>query len=82
MISSIPSLTLGTHQRKVFLQKKLRNASGGRSGEKGRESRGREKVRLVPRENWWYEAIFFIGTYLLNISKETVSSLYLQLLAP
>jgi hypothetical protein len=39
-------------------------------------------VRYVYHKNVWYEAIIFISTYLLNISKETVSSLYLQLLAP
>jgi hypothetical protein len=50
---------------------------------------------LVPRENWWYGtcttktcgtkqyfSLVLKDPYVLNISKETVSSLYLQLLAP
>jgi hypothetical protein len=34
-------------------------------------------LRYVYHQNAWYEAIFFISTYLLNIPKERVSSLYL-----
>jgi hypothetical protein len=38
-------------------------------------------VRYVYHKNVWYEAIFFITTYLLGTAKEQVSSLYLPLLA-
>ena len=50
-------------------------------GEGKSSASGELVVRYVYHKNVWYEAIFFISTYLLDTAREQVLALYLPLLA-